>query len=658
MLDRRAIGILIATFAFLFVYQYYLLPLWYPPKPPVSRRPVPPNAGNVTAMPGTGLSEKPEEAKPETGVGEPPTGQAKPEATTSGPPEPEKGQETQPEPLPEIEEEPEVPVKDDLVLELPAGKDAKGASKNKLRATFTNRGAALTQLELLDFHTSAVIRKPLPILLEVQKGLYSLVLKDRDGKLDLHRRTYQWDEDRLAMSPPEMSFVARYPRQQIEVRKTFQLEEGKWHLKLRLEIANTGTSPAELNLEFDAGAGIAPEAPLCLPYSPSLAPPDNLYTFAFVGQRKQNGSVFVEQRNFDKIWKAETKTAQPISFDQFPTVFVGGMNRYFAVALIPDPNSAEWTRSAALRAVGNNNIMACLLSAKLEIKPREAATYHFTVFAGPKSHTALETYPDLKAIFSFGWFDSIANLLLQLLMFFHFFTQYLGKIAGGYGLAIICLTLLVRALLHPLSRKAQVSMHMMSKLNPEIQKLREKYGEDKQRLNQEVMKLYKEHNVNPAGGCLPMLLQLPVFIALYRVLQSSISLRGEPFLWMADLSEPDALICFGRGFLGLTSFNVLPLLMVGLWVYQQKLTPKSDDPQQAQMQKMMMFMPIIFGFMFYGMPSGLVLYFVASSSVGLLESKVIKQALAAKDNQAKKSEGKPTGRIIPRTKKKRDRFGR
>jgi len=657
MLDRRAIGILIATFILLFAYQNYILPVWYPPKKPTPT-PVQPGT-NTTVRPEPEPGERPDSPEPDPTKGEPDPGEKEPRETIAADPETgEKGDpEPEPEPEPEVEDEPELPVRNDLVLALPDVRDQKGRPLNKLRAVFTNKGAALIRLELLDVATSAAIKDPLPIVQEIKKGQHALLLSDRDGNIDLDERVYEWESDRLDRPPYEMSFLARYPRR-LEVRKAFWLEERTRALRMRLELRNLGGATRELNLQFDAIAGIPAEAPLCKPYDPATAPADKLYTFAFAGQRKQSGAIVVEKRNFDKVRKHEDKKGGPVAFQQFPVPFVGAMNRYFAVALLPGKDATEWTRSAALSTVGNNNVRASLQSAKLELEPKADVAYEFTLYAGPKSAKTLEPYPELQGIFDFGWFDSIANLLLGLLSVFHFLTQYLGKTVGGYGLAIILLTVLVRGLLHPLSKKAQVSMQKMSKLNPEIQKLRERFSEDKQRLNQETMKLYKEHNVNPAGGCLPMFLQLPVFIALYRALQSSVRLRGEPFLWMADLSQPDALLCFGKGFFGLSSLNILPLLMVFLWVYQQKQTPKSDDPQQAQMQKMMMIMPVVFGFLFYGMPSGLVLYFVVSSGLGLVESKVIKKALADKDEQEKKEGPRAKGRIVPKTKKRRDKFGR
>ena len=671
MLDKRAIGILLLTFAFLFFYQNVLIPTLYPPPPP---KPVVPGAqpGETTTgtgeklpvKPGDGTSPGQPTTQPETPARQPePTESISPAPPDTGEkpvkPEPEPETETEAQPQPELDPQPDIELREDLVLDPSIGESDASDQKATLRAVFTNKGAALKRLEILDHHRSSKDRTPLPIVQEIQVGVNSLVLEDVDGAYDLANRVYEWEEDRLDASPPEMSFVARFPNTGISVRKAFSLmpETAQRHLNLRIEIENRGRSDKSLSLQLRSAAGIPPETPVCGKLNLAQAPPDNLYTFAFAGQQKPNGTIAVEEENFGSIHKSRKKDSQPITVLQYPTPFVGCMNRYFAVALMAPEETDKWSRSAVLDTVGPNNVTAYLQSAKLEISAGQTAVYDFKLYAGPKSQAALQDYPVLKSLFDFGWFDAIANLLLYLLKVFHFFTQHLGKAVGGFGLAIIFLTFLVRGLLHPLSRKAQVSMHSMSKLSPEMQKLKDRYSEDKQRLNQEMMKLYKEHNVNPAGGCLPMLLQFPVFIALYRVLQSSISLRGENFLWMADLSQPDALVCFGSGFF-ISSFNVLPLLMVALWIYQQKITPQSKDPQQEQMRKMMMFMPIMFGVMFYGMPSGLVLYFVVSSSVGLVESKMIKKALADKDEVQKQTASTPKGRVVPRKKRKKDRFGR
>lgn len=224
----------------------------------------------------------------------------------------------------------------------------------------------------------------------------------------------------------------------------------------------------------------------------------------------------------------------------------------------------------------------------------------------------------------------IAPVILWIMAFFH-------SIVGNWGVAIILLTIVVKLAVFPIMRHSQVKMAAyqakMAKVKPQLDAINKKYKDDPQRKNQETMKLYQQHKLSPPlGGCLPMFLQMPVFVGLFQALRSSILIRQEPFFgWIDDLARPDALIDFGApiaGFWplsGVTSFNLLPLIMVVLWVAHQRSMPKPTDPQQAQMQKMMAFMPILFGLILYNYAAGLSLYMITSSVIGIFEQKVIRK---------------------------------
>lgn len=181
---------------------------------------------------------------------------------------------------------------------------------------------------------------------------------------------------------------------------------------------------------------------------------------------------------------------------------------------------------------------------------------------------------------------------------------WLAKATGNYGVAILILTLIIKILLFPLQHKSFKSMKAMQMLQPEIAKLREQYKDNKEKLNQELMGLYRRYNVNPAGGCLPLLIQLPIFIAFYRALGYSIQLRQTPFVWwLQDLSAQDP-------------YYITPILMGVSMIISQKMTPTAGDPAQ---QKIMMMMPVLFTFMFLSFPSGLVLYWLANNILSVLQ---------------------------------------
>jgi YidC/Oxa1 family membrane protein insertase len=214
--------------------------------------------------------------------------------------------------------------------------------------------------------------------------------------------------------------------------------------------------------------------------------------------------------------------------------------------------------------------------------------------------------------------------MLSILNFFY-------SVIPNYGVAILLLTLLVRVVLHPLTRSGQVSMHKMQLLQPKILELRKKYGDDRQKMAQEQFALYRKYGVHPLSGCLPLALQMPVFIALFMTLRQSVQLRHAPFIpgWVNDLSQPDTvwhlpwfLPIFGN------ELNILPFLMVATWIGSQWFTPVSADPQVAQQQKIMKWMPIFFALLFYRMASGLVLYWTASSGLGMIEQWLIRRSLA------------------------------
>ncbi|WP_027183524.1 membrane protein insertase YidC [Desulfovibrio inopinatus] len=234
---------------------------------------------------------------------------------------------------------------------------------------------------------------------------------------------------------------------------------------------------------------------------------------------------------------------------------------------------------------------------------REIATAYYL---GPKVTSYLATAPNnLAAIVNYGWFDFIAKPLIKLL---HFFYGYVHN----YGVAIIILTILIKAIFWPLSQKSYKSMEKMKKLQPLMADLREKYKDDRQKMNEELMQLYKTYKVNPAGGCFPMLIQIPVFIGLYQGLLNAIELRHAPFIahlpftdmiWLADLSAKDP-------------YYITPLIMGATMFLQQKMTPSPGDPTQA---KIMLLMPIVFTFLFLNFPSGLVVYWMVNNVLSIAQ---------------------------------------
>ncbi len=288
-------------------------------------------------------------------------------------------------------------------------------------------------------------------------------------------------------------------------------------------------------------------------------------------------------------------------------------DRYFMTSIIPKGDLEGHMVLAEDKIVGQNQEVTGVLTNRLvkdipALAPRQTVSLDTDVFMGPESLKLLKSFNNnLDKAVNFGYFDFLAKPCL-------WFMNFIYRFIPNYGIAIIILTIVTRGLFWPLARKSYKSMGEMRKIQPLMTEIREKYKDDKARMNQEMMTLYKTYKINPLGGCLPMLIQLPVFFGLYRMLYSAIELRHAPFFgWITDLSAPDRLFHFGFEIPFMDppgGIPVLTLLMGATMFLQQKMTPSPGDPAQA---KMMMLMPIVFTFIFINFSSGLVLYWFVSN---------------------------------------------
>ena len=318
----------------------------------------------------------------------------------------------------------------------------------------------------------------------------------------------------------------------------------------------------------------------------------DLTTVGYVGPTSQvDGKV---------IWDKPSKLDQP-AVHAGRVAWTALQDKYFLAALIPqDPQS-----TVVAERFGEGRVTAGLR----DTVSGETASRTYRLYAGPKEYDRLVAMNvGLDGTIDFGWFIygswSLVRLIAEpLFLILKFLHAYLGN----YGVAIILLTVMIKIVFIPLTHKSYVSMRAMSTLQPQLQALQKKYKHDKARLNQELMGLYKTNKVNPLGGCLPMVLQIPFFVAFFNILYTTIELRQAPFvLWIADLSEKDPSY-------------VLPVLMGATMVLQQKLQPTTMDPKQA---KLMLLMPVVFTFFFLSFPSGLVLYWMFNNLLSILQQYV------------------------------------
>lgn len=350
----------------------------------------------------------------------------------------------------------------------------------------------------------------------------------------------------------------------------------------------------------------------------------------------QNGSDQTFRDNLTlSLARTEPKTVSRIGFEG-PSVFINNdleqiktkkikdknvysgqikwisiQDRYFISAIIPEePIEASMRLDFEEKKLLQNHFVQPVSV----IEPETQKSYKYELFFGPKSMKVLkEIGYDLNKAVNFGMFDFLAKPFVWIMNFIY------NHFIPNYGVAIIILTLLTKIVLWPLGNKSYKSMNEMKKIQPLVAEIREKYKDDKKRMNEEMMGLYKTYKVNPAGGCLPMVVQIPVFFALYRMLYEAIELRHAPFfLWITDLSAPDRLFRFNIEHIPFMQapygIPVLTIIMGATMFLQQKMQPPAGDPTQA---KMMMMMPIVFTVIFVNFSSGLVLYWLVNNIISI-----------------------------------------
>jgi YidC/Oxa1 family membrane protein insertase len=303
--------------------------------------------------------------------------------------------------------------------------------------------------------------------------------------------------------------------------------------------------------------------------------------------------------------------------------WIGFSDKYWLVALLSNPDAQS---TFSLNALGNDQFQTSLKQEQKSLEPGEAIEQSLYIYAGPKKLALLDEYEkqynvkNLDLAIDFGWFYFLTKPLFQ-------FLDWLYKMVGNFGIAILIMTLLSKILLFPLANKSYYSMGKMKKLNPQMEELKKRYDKDPVKLQQEIMALYKREKVNPLSGCLPMLIQAPIFFCLYKVLYISIEMRHAPFYgWIKDLSSKDPTSVFNLfGLLpwqtpDFLTIGLLPLIMGATMLWQQRLNPQPVDPTQA---KMMLLMPLFFTYIFASFPAGLVIYWTFSNILSIGQQQMI-----------------------------------
>ena len=327
------------------------------------------------------------------------------------------------------------------------------------------------------------------------------------------------------------------------------------------------------------------------------------------------GAYFTDADKYKKV-KFADMAKEPLS-KLAKDGWVGLVQHYFVGAWIPQAKEAQEFYTKDL----GNKIYAIGTKSNLpSVAPGASKELSAKLYLGPQTHSELvKAAPGLEYTVDYGWLSFIASPLFMVL-------SAIQSVVGNWGVAIILLTVLIKLAFYPLSASGYRNMAQMRELAPRLQSLKEKFGDDRQKMQQAMMELYKKEKINPMGGCLPILVQIPVFISLYWMLLASVEMRHAPFmLWIQDLSAPDAL--FGHiSFLGNMPIGLLPILMGISMIVQTKLNPKPTDPVQA---KVMMIMPLAFSVFFFFFPAGLVLYWLVNNILSIAQQARINHLIHA-----------------------------
>jgi YidC/Oxa1 family membrane protein insertase len=540
-------------------------------------------------------------------------------------------------------------------------KEAKVSAGSHLAYTADSRGALLAKVQLPEFRESLESQDPYE-LFSPPRGGHGVFTLEVEGVAPIPlEENWELREGRDPKDRPSVAF--QNETDGIEIVKTVLAGDpsdsplaaaagestADRHLKLRVELTNKGAEERAVTYTLYGPSGMDSE---------SIQSPGSDIELVF-GTWGGGDRVYVELLHAGALTGGRWERGERIAW-------VGASNNYFTSVLFaisaagrraefvekgvaqsfPDVKDASRIarekRGKPLEELEGNdlreteekafkNLRAGFRSVKLTLKPGTTITHEYGLYLGPRSPSALDAYGalDLKGVNKYGMFGFLVKFFIWLL-------GALKAIAfGSWGLAIIFLTLIVKVCLHPINRKSQGGMmrfqKKMQKIKPEMDAIKERYAQDKMRLNKEIQRLWKEHGINPGqqmAGCLIIFLQLPIWYGLYSTLQHALGLRQASFLYIQDLTRPDALCSFGTTlpFLG-QWFNLLPILYVILTVVNQRLQPKPEDPQMLAQYRMMTFMLVFFGFIFYSFPAGFLLYIMTSSALGIIESKIIKAEL-------------------------------
>ncbi len=465
------------------------------------------------------------------------------------------------------------------------------------RLTFDEQGASLVRAELLNMKelpewtetgligkilgNTAPEAKPVVLfdhsadrLYEAQTGVIGL-----NGAPN-HRTAYKLVPGPLSMGAGDKTLDVKFESVSggVKVTKTYTLEAGHYGIHVKHDVTN------------ESGEAVKPSVYYQIVRDSKAAAGSNSFSSSYLG-----AAVYTDEEKFQKVTFTDIADGDQDYPAKANNGWVAMIQQHFLSAWVPQQGEE---RQLYTRRVANDEYAVGSIVPLGELAPGATKSEEATLYVGPQSQKRLaQIAPGLDLVVDYGWLTFLAKPIYWLLSWLH-------DLVGNWGWAIVLLTVLVKAVLYPVSAAGYKSMARMKDLGPRMKEMQAKYGDDKQALNQAMMKMYREEKINPLGGCLPIVLQIPVFLALYWVLLASVELRGsEWILWVKDLAAPD-------------SWFILPLIMMATMFIQVKLNPKPADPMQ---EKMMLIMPLVFSVMFFIFASGLVLYWLTNNVLSIAQ---------------------------------------
>ncbi|AVP56318.1 membrane protein insertase YidC [Pulveribacter suum] len=467
----------------------------------------------------------------------------------------------------------------------PAPRERVTVSTDVLRLSFDSEGGSLVHGELLQYPEMQDKAQPFVLLDESASRVYVAQTGLIGGAWPTHKTPMAVVPGPRALQDGQDTLEVRFESPDlggVKLVKTWTVQRGSYDIAVRHEVVNSGAVP------------VSPQLYLQLVRDGNKPGGESSFYSTFTGP-----AVYTEAKKYHKVDFKDIENGKAEIDKTTTNGYVAMVQHYFATAWLLE---GGLQRELFVRKVDTNLYSVGMITPLGEIAPGQAKALDAQLYAGPQIEKQLETLaPGLELVKDYGWLTILAKPLYWLL-------DQLHKVLGNWGWSIVALVVLLKIAFYWLNAKAYGSMAKMKAINPRIQEMRERLKDKPQQMQQEMMRIYREEKVNPMGGCLPIVIQIPVFIALYWVLLSSVEMRNAPWIgWIRDLSSPDP-------------FFILPLLMTASSLLQTALNPAPPDPMQA---KMMWFMPLIFSVMFFFFPAGLVLYWLTNNLLSIAQQWII-----------------------------------